>query len=169
MAGYSGYSMSNNAVAAYGMDEMPKSKWTKDAILSFCGDKAEMLSALTVSELRALLLEDRGWHHTSNHYNKTNFYGIDEDALDEITQDRVNDIVANRKPRENRTAPAVTTITAEISYTVWEGQYRNYRRPKTYTETVTYKSTDKMIQTQNGAKRLSAVKIVRILSETDES
>lgn len=33
MAGYNGYSMSNNAVAAYEDGEMPLSKWSKTAIL----------------------------------------------------------------------------------------------------------------------------------------
>ena len=33
-AGYHGYSMSNNAVAAYDNGEMPLSKWTKSAILN---------------------------------------------------------------------------------------------------------------------------------------
>lgn len=34
MAGYSGYSMSNNAVDAYESGEKPRSKWTKAAILN---------------------------------------------------------------------------------------------------------------------------------------
>ena len=33
MAGYFGYSMSNNAVDAYGNGEMPISKWSKKAIM----------------------------------------------------------------------------------------------------------------------------------------
>ena len=32
-SGYSGYSMSNNAVNAYENGEMPLSKWTKDCLL----------------------------------------------------------------------------------------------------------------------------------------
>jgi hypothetical protein len=33
MAGYNGWSMSNNAVDAYENGEMPLSKWNKEAIL----------------------------------------------------------------------------------------------------------------------------------------
>lgn len=41
MAGYYGYSMSNNAKAAYEMDEKPFSKWSKGEILELCGEKAD--------------------------------------------------------------------------------------------------------------------------------
>lgn len=34
MSGYSGYSMSNNAVDAYESGEKPRSKWTKKVLLS---------------------------------------------------------------------------------------------------------------------------------------
>lgn len=34
MAGYNGYSMSNNAVTAYSNGEKPLSKWTRSAILT---------------------------------------------------------------------------------------------------------------------------------------
>jgi len=33
MSGYKGYSMSNNAIAAYNEGEKPKSKWTKTEIV----------------------------------------------------------------------------------------------------------------------------------------
>lgn len=158
--------MSNNAVAAYNADEMPRSKWTKEELLSRCGEKAELLRVLTVAELRDLLLEARGWHHTSGRYNRTNFYGINEGRLDNISAVDVEAIIAARKPVGSRQSSPIKTVTAEITYTVWEGRYRNYRRPVDYTETVTYKSTDKQILTQHGGvKRLSSLKSIRILSE----
>ena len=53
MAGYQlNFSMSNNAAFAYECGEKPISKWTKSEILALCGDKAEQLKKLTVSELR---------------------------------------------------------------------------------------------------------------------
>lgn len=166
MAGYHNYSMSNNAVDAYENGEMPLSKWTKTAILDRCGEKAAQLSPLTVAELRKLLLVSRGWHHTSNHYNRTPFYAIDEEILDEITASDVYEIVSARTPKKRKSATTVKTITAEITYTVWEGRYRKYRRPRDYTETVTYKSTDKQVQTENGGvKRLSSLKSIRVISE----
>ena len=94
MAGYCNYSMSNNAVDAYESGEMPMSKWTKTAILDRCGEKAAQLSPLTVAELRDLLLIPCGWHHTSKHFNRTSFYAIDEDALNEVSDATVSEIVS---------------------------------------------------------------------------
>lgn len=93
-AGYYGYSMSNNAVDAYDAGMMPKSKWTKEAILD--GIKAEyekyipdevyaVISKLPLGYLRNKFLERKEWHHTSSWYNKTDFYGIDSDFLDTDT------------------------------------------------------------------------------------
>lgn len=164
MAGYRSYSLSNNAVAAYDAGEKPKSKWTKRTILSLCGEKADMLAALTVDELRKMLLKYSGWHHTSCRYNCTEFFAFSEEALANITKEDVAAAIAARHPKAN---PSVTTITAIIEYTQWEGRYRNYRRPVSYSETVTYASTDKMIQTQNGNKRLSSVKIIKIIKEEE--
>lgn len=163
MAGYNGYSMSNNAVHAYDNGEKPLSKWTKAALLAQCGDKAEMLSALTVGELRDLLLTRTAWHHTSEYFNRTDFFMVDEDIVTELTEDRVTAIIAARQPRHREAKPAAHNITAEIKYTVWEGRYRNYRRPVEYTETVTYSSDAKMVETEHGTKRLSGVEIIRII------
>ena len=41
MAGYFGYSMSNNARAAYADGEMPLSKWTKTTIINKIEDSLE--------------------------------------------------------------------------------------------------------------------------------
>jgi hypothetical protein len=60
MSGYCGYSMSNNAVAAYEGGKMPASKLAK---------------ALKVSTtaVRAILSPSE-WHHTSSKFNETDFY-----------------------------------------------------------------------------------------------
>lgn len=75
--GYSGYSMSNNAVAAYNNGQKPLSKFTKE--------DAEALSELTgkkwtLKEVKDFVKDygEVGYHHTSKFYNKTNFYSIAE-------------------------------------------------------------------------------------------
>lgn len=103
MAGYHGYSMSNNAVSAYADGEMPLSKWTKAEILDACGDKAEKVEKRTVK--------------------------------------------------------------AEVTYTIWVGQYRNYRRPQTVKEVVTFTEGDKMVNTSNGTKRMSSMGRVCIIDD----
>lgn len=165
MAGYNNYSMSNNAVAAYEAGEMPLSKWSKSELLAMCGDQAGKLSRLTVAELRRELLVKSSWHHTSNHYNKTDFYSFSVDALGDLTPERLTEIISRRAPRTRKPESEPKTITAEIRYTTWEGQYRNYRRPKEHTEIVTYRRGDKMIATESGNKRLSSVTVLRVISE----
>ncbi|MDO5835630.1 MAG: hypothetical protein Q4P17_03905 [Methanobacterium sp.] len=85
MAGYKGYSMSNNAVTAYESGEKPFSKWTKsDIIETLISDlkgssKTEIESALkkrTSSELKNQFLKKSSWHHTSKMYNRTDFYDV---------------------------------------------------------------------------------------------
>lgn len=160
---YIGYSMSENAHNAYASGKMPLSKWTKAEILDRCGEKAETLSKLTVAELRNELLYCSEWHHTSNRFNRTDFYDFSEDALEEITEERVSEIIASRAPRQKAEKKVPKEIRAEVTYTVWEGQYRNYRKPRKVTEVVTFMEGAKMIQTTNGSKRYSSMEKVVIL------
>lgn len=94
--GYDGYSMSNNARSAYDDGEKPLSKWTKTELLSAIRSynvSADVILALqkhNAETLRRELLIYSGWHHTSEYYNKTNFYAIDVDKIDELTADLVN-------------------------------------------------------------------------------
>lgn len=87
MAGYFNYSMSNNAVSAYNSGEKPFSKWSKVDILEFAqsfkdkdgfNEKFETLKNMLVADLKDNFLHKSSWHHTSKHYNKTNFFAIDE-------------------------------------------------------------------------------------------
>lgn len=166
MSGYYGYSMSNNAVSAYDDGEMPLSKWTKAEILDRCGDKMDILKFLTVSELRKNLLYKSSWHHTSCHYNCTDFYSFDDDSLEEIGSERVEEIIRNRPERHKKQhKKQPQKITALIEYTVWEGQYRNYKRPVKYTEKITYMDGDKMVKTNHGNKRFSSITVVQIINK----
>lgn len=165
MAGYYNYSMSNNAVWAYENGEMPLSKWTKSSILDACGDKAEMLKPLTVAELRAEILICSSWHHTSKHYNRTDFYMIDVEKLNEITNEDVAAIIARRQPKKKAVKAEKKIIKAEVTFTVWVGQYRNYRRPKTITEVVKFIEGDKMVETSCGKKRMSSMERIRIIED----
>ena len=91
-AGYYGYSMSNNARAAYSYGKMPKSKWTKEAILDGIREEYTLpeevyavIAKLPLGYLKDKFLETREWHHTSSMYNATDFYQIDADFLDTDT------------------------------------------------------------------------------------
>lgn len=89
-SGYSGWAMSNRAREAYENGEMPKSKWTKAAILGGIAEVidgeytelpegfVEFLGAMTKQELFDEFVEWTSWHHTSKFANATDFYEINE-------------------------------------------------------------------------------------------
>ena len=87
--GYSGCSMSTRAVIAYESGEMPKSKWTKkamlDAVEQLCDEEGidydGRLSKLTKAELFDRFFEWKSWHHTGKYATRTDFYGIASDKV----------------------------------------------------------------------------------------
>lgn len=87
--GYDGYSMSIRAREAYEDGEMPKSKWTKKAMLEvikeYCEDYDvpynEKIEKWKKDQIFDRYFEYRGWHHTSKMYNETPFFGLNENIL----------------------------------------------------------------------------------------
>lgn len=86
--GYVDYSMSVRAQEAYERGLMPLSKWTKkaiiDAIRKQYPEYADLFNQFPVAFLKAYVLEEKEWHHTSKMYNETSFYGLDEAYFDEL-------------------------------------------------------------------------------------
>lgn len=90
-SGYVGSSMSVNALYAYEDGEMPKSKWTKKAMLlalkGWCAANEvpfdEQVTSMRKDEVFREFFEWKSWHHTGRFANETDFYGIDEDAAAE--------------------------------------------------------------------------------------
>lgn len=86
MAGYHGWSMSNNAVRAYEDGEKPLSKWTKKTLVYELADVLDaepeevekVLKPYALKEVKDKCLVYTGWHHTSSHYNRTAFYALDD-------------------------------------------------------------------------------------------
>lgn len=114
MAGYNGFSMSNNAVAAYADGEMPLSKWTKAAILEaifenceIAEEKANLLRKMIAKELKGAFLHLSSWHHTSKFYNCTNFYSLDFEAVEKMTAEEIKNIISNRKKAARRSAEEI--------------------------------------------------------------
>ncbi len=114
MAGYNGYSMSNNAVAAYLDGEMPLSKWTKAAIIKaifenceIAEEKADLLKKMTAKELKDNFLKCSSWHHTSKFYNCTDFYSLDFYKIEEISAEVIKNIISNRQKKAKRSAEEI--------------------------------------------------------------
>lgn len=110
MAGYNGYSMSNNAVTAYEDGERPFSKWTKAAVIERIEQLIEdcdvelridktALFALRAPALKKLVLRKASWHHTSGWYNATDFYDVSIPALETLTEEDLA-AAAARKPAQ---------------------------------------------------------------------
>lgn len=87
--GYIGFSMSKRAAQAYDDGEMPKSKWTKvamvEAVRACCDENGiaydPAVERLTKAELSDRFLYRSSWHHTGRFFNETDFYAVDEDAV----------------------------------------------------------------------------------------
>jgi len=90
--GYVGRSMSVRVAEAYDNDEMPRSKWTKQAMLArmagYCEDcgldcKADVLEGMARDELFHRFFYRSSWHHTGKLFNQTDFYSLDEETFEE--------------------------------------------------------------------------------------
>lgn len=87
--GYSGASMSVNALAAYEAGEMLRSKWTKTAILGalrgYCDEMDLLYDPAVESETKAALFDRfiaySSWHHTGAYARETEFFALDEAAV----------------------------------------------------------------------------------------
>mgnify|MGYP004718975283 CR=1 FL=1 len=112
MAGYNGFSMSNNAVEAYESGEKPLSKWTKIDIIEEIENaireeeltlncSIEKLKNTPVNTLKNLCLCYSSWHHTSNHYNRTDFYSLDMYRIERLTDEKIDKAIDNYKSEKS--------------------------------------------------------------------
>jgi len=127
MSGYYGFSMSNNAIECYRDNIKPLSAWSKSDILSAIDQAAKdgeaELSApiaeikkLSVKELKSLCLKWDSWHHTSSHFNKTDFYKLDVDGVERLTVEMIQEVISARKPKQEATGKK-----AFCEYLEWSG------------------------------------------------
>ena len=101
MAGYDGWSMSNNARDAYASGEMPASK-------------IAATTGLTTAEVRDLS-SPSSWHHTSKKFNMTDFYTLDE-VLEKANEERHGLSNLNRRPKlRNNLIQCVRRLRREAS------------------------------------------------------
>lgn len=133
-SGYSGWSMSCNAVNAYRGGEKPASKWTKAEMLAALREAAsdlevelpENVGKLKKDILFAHLFERSSWHHTSVHCNETDFYSVDREAVESLTDEQVERWLAEDKEgREKRSAEAAKEAVqpeyVKVGFIEWVG------------------------------------------------
>lgn len=144
MAGYCGYSKSNNAVAAEREGKFPKSKWTKSMILAKLSQQMETdsikyisLSKKPLAYLKYLCLESNEWHHTSSWYLTTDYYEVQDmsdwstEAIEESYQNwsKYMDQQKAEKKAEAEKKPSQY----ECEFLVWSGS-RNHPKATAYIE-----------------------------------
>ena len=105
--------MSNNAVEAYENGERPLSRWRKSDILEAISvSEIELkcsiskLQKLPVKVLKEVCLTRSSWHHTSNYYNQTDFYALDEEYIGNLTDEKIEKLLKECKLEEKRREPA---------------------------------------------------------------
>ena len=113
MAGYFGFSMSNNAIDAYARGEKPISYWKKEHIINRIQEAVNdeelilkcninKLNRIPLKLLKELCLKKSSWHHTSKFYNKTNFYDLSISQLEALTDAELDEALEKHKEREKR-------------------------------------------------------------------
>lgn len=131
MAGYNGWSMSNNAVEAYSNGEKPLSKWTKADIFDTINDtevelkcSIEKLKKLPIKVLKEVCLTYSSWHHTSNHYNKTDFYSLDVERIENLTDDKIEELFSDYKAgKKTKSNPSEDKW--ECAFLEWSGSRKH--------------------------------------------
>ena len=98
-SGYHGYSMSKRAYNAYADGEMPKSKWTKKAMLAAINEFADDndlivpsgLSKMKKDEIFNAYFANSSWHHTSMLCNETDFFALInlKEEFDHMTSEQI--------------------------------------------------------------------------------
>ena len=135
MPGYCGYSMSWNAVSAYNEGEKPMSKWTKTAVLEAIEraiDEQELtlicdiekLKKTPAGVLKRICLTYSSWHHTSKYYNQTEFYSIDVDVMEALTDEEIDKAIEDFKLERNKSNDKDKQVVEEVwrcSYLEWSG------------------------------------------------
>lgn len=153
MAGYADdFSMSNNAIDAYDRGLRPRSKWNKADILNALPADARtylQLDQYPLEFLREYFLEVEEWHHTSKHYNQTDFCRPSVVDWATSTLEDVQDLYRVWAQRQQK-AQAMKTAAprkARVTYTHWTDK----RTHRTVTEYALVRGS--WIYTQSGLRK----------------
>ena len=129
--------MSNNAITAYANGEKPRSKWTKTDILDEVKQQDPALytvaKKLTADECRSLFLHYSSWHHTSSHYNRTDFYTV---STGSVTADTIMSVIADRDADRKTAKQEPEEEKAVCEYLIWTGTRRHPKATKHRSEGV---------------------------------
>lgn len=99
----------------------------------------QALGKLPVKALREYCLYSSSKHHTSKYYNMTEFYSLNIDSFEELTDQKLEEIVHRYKEeREEEKAQEIAEEKWKCAFLEWYGS-RNHRKPRRFVETGTVK------------------------------
>lgn len=171
MAGYSGFSMSNNAIDAYENGEKPLSKWKKadivEAVESYRDENKltfsmDLFGKISLAVMKERFLYKSSYHHTSLHFNKTDFYSIDDTELDELTDEQIEAIICQSK-KENKVELAPCEEVWKCAFLEWSGTRKHPKATEIVEEGVIKgdwfyrKNGSKKKTTANGFRRIKRI------------
>lgn len=145
MAGYYGFSMSNNAVSAYEDGEKPISKWKKKDILDEIKKGAsngeislqcslDSLKKVPAPVLKKVCLYNSSYHHVSKYYNVVDFYSLDVDQIEDLTEEQLDRMVReHRQEQEKLKHEREHEEKCECTFLEWTGS-RNHPKSTEVTE-----------------------------------
>ena len=111
--GYISNKMSVNASLAYDGGEMPKSKWTKKAIIEFLSEERPDLVEKAQQQPHYILitfLTNTSIHHTGALFNQTRFWTFQTDWFANADQAEFDKIIEARKARSSKTIAEQTEL-----------------------------------------------------------
>jgi len=111
--GYISNRMSVNASLAYDGGEMPKSKWTKKAIIEFLSEERPDLVGKAQQQPRYILvtfLTNTSIHHTGALFNQTRFWTFQTDWFANADQAEFDKIIEARKARISKSIAEQTEL-----------------------------------------------------------
>lgn len=144
-SGYSGYSMSNNAVEAYKNGEKPMSVWKKRDIIGAIKKMVKdgeislqcsigRLEKTPKEVLKEVCLCWTSCHHTSKNFNLTDFYSLDMDAIEELTDEKLHEMVCEyRQSQEELKQERKHEEKWKCTFLIWSGT-RRHPKAEAFTE-----------------------------------
>ena len=150
--GYAGYSRSVRSLMAIENYIVPLSQINKSLIEELGNELNYDLSKIKVAQFKKYveINASREWHHTSTYFNKTDHYdlgSIFEDKDINIVINEINSIVIEKKELANE------YHIVEITETLWEGRYKNYKTKKEYIRICYLKKDDRFAYDLNENKK----------------
>ena len=128
--GYVGKLMSERAKMAYQDGQKPLNKWNKDDIIKeveylktigLVNFDMNLFKRMSLETLKEKVLIYSSWHHTSNHFNETDFYCIDTDYVENLTDEKIEQLIQEQNKRKDKQKELGNFKYGIINVQVWGG------------------------------------------------